>query len=162
VDGRTSIFDYWSIQSVRNWVNKGRFDETGLNEKQCEIRNTYKRVLNIARTELAITKGLFYDLAYANTGNKCFNSGRQYAFMRKYNNEVLLILVNFDKSEQTVQVRIPEEAFAYLEIKDNEAAVLTDLFSGESSISTLTHVCPFKAVIPAFSGKALKFTYESI
>lgn len=81
--------------------------------------------------------------------------------MRKHDNEVLLVLANFDKSEQTVQVRIPEEAFAYLGINDNEAASLTDLFSGETSISTLTHVCPFKVVIPAFSGKVLKFTYES-
>ena len=161
VDGRTSIFDYWSIKSVRNWVNNGRFDETGLTEKQCEIRNIYKKILRIARTEKAITSGLFYDLSYANTSNKCFNTGRQYAFMRKHDNEVLLVLANFDKSEQTVQVRIPEEAFAYLGINDNEAAGLTDLLSGETSISTLTHVCPFKVVIPAFSGKALKFTYES-
>ena len=161
VDGRTSIFDYWSIKSVRNWVNNGRFDETGLTEKQCEIRNIYKKILRIARTEKAITSGLFYDLSYANTSNKCFNTGRQYAFMRKHDNEVLLVLANFDKSEQTVQVRFPEEAFAYLGINDNEAAGLTDLLSGETSISTLTHVCPFKVVIPAFSGKVLKFTYES-
>lgn len=160
LDGRTTIFDYWSMSTVRNWINDGAFNGAKLTPAQQELRETYARLLKLAGTEVAITKGLFYDLTYANMTNKYFNPNRQYAFMRKYDNEVILVIVNFDKAEQTVQVKIPVEAFNYLEIGDNEAAQLTNLFTGEISISTLTEVCLFKVVLPAFSGKALKFTYK--
>ena len=159
LDGRTTIFDYWSLTTVRNWINGGAFNEEKLTPAQTELRRIYAWLLNLASTEEAISKGLFYDLTYANMTNKCFNPSRQYAFMRKYLNDVVLVVVNFDMSAQTVRVKIPVEAFVYLSIGDNQPATLTDLFTGETSISTLTEVCPFKVVIPAFSGKVLKFTY---
>ena len=159
LDGRTTIFDYWSLTTVRNWINGGAFNEEKLTPAQTELRRIYAWLLNLASTEEAISKGLFYDLTYANMTNKCFNPSRQYAFMRKYLNDVVLVVVNFDMSAQTVRVKIPVEAFVYLSIGDNQPATLTDLFTGETSISTLTEVSPFKVVIPAFSGKVLKFTY---
>ena len=42
--------------------------------------------------------------------------------MRKYQNEVLLVVVNFDKAEQTVRIQIPDEAFKALDFGDNKAA----------------------------------------
>ena len=51
---------------------------------------------------------------YANLSNPYFNSHRQFVFMRKYQNEVLLVVVNFDKAEQTVRIQIPDEAFKHL------------------------------------------------
>ena len=88
------------------------------------------------------------------------NTNRQYVFMRKYQKEVLLVVVNFDKNEQTVRVKIPSEAFQSLGFDDNKAAVLTDLLTGETGISTLTAACPFQVSLPAYSGKLLKFTYK--
>ena len=80
-------------------------------------------------------------------------------FMRKYQNEVLLVVVNFDKAEQTVRIQIPDEAFKALDFGDNKAAVQTDLMTGENCISTLTAAWPYQVVIPAYSGRLLKFTY---
>ena len=97
---------------------------------------------------------------YANSRNPYFNVNRQYVFMRKYLNEVLLVVVNFDKNEQTVRVKIPSEAFHSLGFDDNKAAVLTDLLTGETSISTLTAACPFQLTLSAYSGNLLKFTYS--
>ncbi len=57
---------------------------------------------------------------YANSRNPYFNSNSQYAFMRKYRNEVVLIVVDFDKSEQTVRVKIPSDAFLTLGFDDNK------------------------------------------
>lgn len=159
-DGRTTIFDYWSVESLRKWINDWKFDGEGLTPEQRNLREKYVKILNIAKTEPAITQGAFYDLMYANSRNPYFNPHRQYVFMRKYRNEVLLIVVNFDKNDQTVRIRIPAEAFLTLGFDDNKAAVLTDLLTGESSISTLTTACPYQVVLPAYSGKILKFTYE--
>lgn len=160
-DGRTTIFDYWSVESLRKWIGDDRkFDGVALTAEQRALRDTYARILNVAKTEPAITKGAFYDLMYANSQNPCFNMNRQYVFMRKYRNDVVLIVVNFDKNDQTVRLRIPSEVFQALGFEDNKAAVQTDLLTGESSISTLTASCPFQLSLPAYSGKILKFTYN--
>ena len=119
-DGRTTIFDYWSLASLRNWINEGAFDGGKLTAEQRQL---------------------------------------QFVFMRKYQNEVLLVVVNFDKAEQTVRIQIPDEAFKALDFGDNKAAVQTDLMTGENCISTLTAAWPYQVVIPAYSGRLLKFTY---
>ncbi len=158
-DGRTTIFDYWSIPTLRNWNNNGKFNEEKLTEEQKKLYHTYKTILNIANQEPAITQGVFYDLMYSNKENPLFNNNNQYVFLRKYNNEVILVVANFTHSEQTVFINIPDEVFTTLGIKDNAAAYLKDLITGKETISTLTSVWPFKVKIPASSGRVLKFTY---
>lgn len=158
-DGRTTIFDYWSIPTLRNWNNNGKFNDEKLTEEQKKLYHTYKTILNIANQEPAITQGVFYDLMYSNKENPLFNNNNQYVFLRKYNNEVILVVANFTHSEQTVFINIPDEVFTTLGIKDNAAAYLKDLITGKETISTLTSVWPFKVKIPASSGRVLKFTY---
>lgn len=159
-DGRTTIFDYWSMASLRNWINGGTFDGEKLTKEQKTLRRMYAKLLNLVRSEPVIAQGTFYDLMYANSGNPYFNPRHQYVFLRKYKNEVLMVVANFDKAEQTVRVKIPAEGFTALGFEDNKAAVCTDLLTGESCISTLTVACPYQVLIPAYSGKLLKFTYK--
>jgi len=159
-DGRTTIFDYWSVETLRNWINGGKFDGAKLTNEQRAIRETYRKILHIAHSERAITEGKFFDLMYANEKNRFFNSRNQYAFLRGYKQEVILIVTNFSHAEQKVWVHIPEDAFRVLEIKDNEAALQTDLLTGEQTITTLTTAWPFKVTLPACSGVILKFVYD--
>lgn len=159
LDGRTTIFDYWSVSTLRNWKNGGKYDGGKLTEKQKQLRQQYAAILNIAKNEPAITQGSFFDLMYTNEKNRFFNNRNQYAFLRKHKNEVILVVANFTHSEQNVWVNIPEDAFKTLDIKDNEAAMLKDLLTGTETISTLTTAWPFKVKLEACSGKVLKFTY---
>ena len=159
-DGRTTIFDYWSLETLRNWNNDGKFDGGKLTNEQRELREMYRKILNIAKDEPAITKGQFFDLMYANEKNRFFNSRNQYAFLRRYEKEVILVVVNFSHSEQKVWVHIPNDAFRALEFKDNQAAMQTDLLTGEQTITTLTNAWPFKVTLPACSGVVLKFVYD--
>lgn len=160
LDGRTTIFDYWSVESIRNWVNEGKPSTKKLTPEQKELRAFYENLLQISSTEKAITQGEFFDLEYANLQNPMFNPEKQFAFLRKKGNEVLLVAVNFDPAEQTIHINIPQDAFHALGIGDNKAAELTDLFTKETTISTLTEVYPYKVTLPAFGGKILKFTYK--
>lgn len=159
LDGRTTIFDYWSVSTLHNWKNGGKYDGGKLTEKQKQLRQQYAAILNIAKNEPAITQGSFFDLMYTNEKNRFFNNRNQYAFLRKHKNEVILVVANFTHSEQNVWVNIPEDAFKALDIKDNEAAMLKDLLTGTETISTLTTAWPFKVKLEACSGKVLKFTY---
>lgn len=158
-DGRTTIFDYWSVESLRNWNNNGLFDGAKLTPAERSLREMYAKLLNVVRSEPVIVEGAFYDLMYANSGNPCFNPNRQYAFLRKWKNEVLLVVVNFDRADQCVWVNIPVEAFKALDFEDNKPAELTDLLTGETTISTLTDAYPYQVKLPAYSGKMLKFSF---
>ena len=159
-DGRTTIFDYWSLKSLRDWNNGGRFDDSLLTKEQKTLRDTYVRLLNVVSNERVIADGAFYDLMYANSNNPYFNPSRQYAFLRKLDDELLLVVANFDKSSQSVWVNIPTEAFEALDFEDNKPADLTDLLTGESTISTLTDAYPYQVNLPAYSGKLLKFSFR--
>ena len=68
-DGRTTIFDYWSVESLRNWNNNGLFDGAKLTPAERSLREMYAKLLNVVRSEPVIVEGAFYDLMYANSGN---------------------------------------------------------------------------------------------
>ena len=95
-DGRTTIFDYWSVDSIRRWRNGGKFDNKFLNEDEKQLKQFYTRLLNICNSEKAIREGVFFDLTYANLAGWVFNEHKQYAFLRKQDDELILIMVNFD------------------------------------------------------------------
>lgn len=128
-DGRTTIFDYWSIASVRNWYNKGNCTVSNLSSGEKELRKIYKKVLTLCNKEAAIREGSFFDLMYVNLDNDCFDANRQYAFLRKYGNELLIIIANFDDRDVSVGIRIPDHAFDVLEIEP-QYGECTELLGG--------------------------------
>ena len=106
-DGRTTIFDYWSVDTLCRAAKKK------LTADEQQLFDIYNKVLNIARTEKAVAEGLTYDLTYVNS-----QYFRQYAFLRKAGNEALLVAVNFDDVAIDMNVKIPAHAFDYLKIKE--------------------------------------------
>lgn len=156
-DGRNTIFDYWSINTIRRWRNKGSYDGKKLSKEQKELRNIYQQILSTCSEE-AIAKGLFFDLMYANENGWRFNEHKQYAFLRKHEKELLLIVVNFDSSPVDIAINIPSHAFDYLQIQPMELCVATDLLTKKKEkISFL----PYKTTdtwVKEYSGKVLKIT----
>lgn len=130
-DGRTTIFDYWTVESLY----AGYVDRRRLGKQQKEIYSAYKKILNIAKTEKAVSEGFFFDLMYVNTDNCDFNADRQYAFIRKAGREMLLVVANFSDNECCCSVRIPQHAFEYLEIKEMETEAVDLLTNEKISIS---------------------------
>ncbi len=142
MDGRTTIFDYWGVRSLQAWANKGKWDGAGLDDEQHELREFYTKLLNIARTEKAVTEGKMYDLEYAQTGG--FNKHEQFVYLRHYagkkgKGETLLFVLNFDDHGVDVPVRIPDEAFRYMELAQRDEVKLKDLLTGKEIVA------PFKA-----------------
>jgi predicted acylesterase/phospholipase RssA/glycosidase len=152
IDGRTTIFDYWSMASVRSWL---------LNEIEDErksLRAAYSDILNIAISEPAAVRGAFFDLMPANAANPRFNSASLYSFIRKLGNEYILVAANFSDREETAYIHIPEEAFDSLNIQDNAPAQAKDLLNRNTVISTLTSAYPHVLQVPANGGRIIKFT----
>ncbi len=75
-------------------------------------------------------KGYSFDLMYANLNGWRFNEHKQYTFMRKYKNELLFIIVNFDSQLVDVAINVPSHAFDFLQIPQMESYQATDLMTG--------------------------------
>ncbi len=155
-DGRTTIFDYWTVDTIRRWRNGGKFDGKLLTDEEKELHAFYTRVLNLCTTEKAFADGTFYDLMYANYDNSRFNAHRQYTFLRKMKKELILVVVNFDETPAEVAINIPAHAFDFLEIPNKESVKATDLLTGEKEEIILSPTAQVCTTVEGFSGKVLK------
>ena len=156
-DGRTTIFDYWSVDSIRRWRNNGKFDDKLLTEEEKKLRTFYSRLLNLCNTEKAIREGVFFDLTYANLAGWVFNEHKQYAFMRKLDDELLLIMVNFDSIPVRAAVNIPQHAFDFLGIPYNLEYNAVELLTGNTEKLVLSPDKTTPVLLDAMNGKILKF-----
>lgn len=159
-DGRTTIFDYWCVDSIRRWCNHGRYNTHLLNSKEKAVRLFYKNLLNLCNDEECISKGTFFDLMYANTNGWQINEHKQYAFLRQYGNEILLIAVNFGDIPMRVAINIPEHAFEYLNIPKLDSIKAKDLISGKEEKISFTSSRPTGIDLPANNGKILKIKIQ--
>lgn len=155
-DGRTTIFDYWSVDTIRRWRNGGKFDGKMLTDNQKHLYGIYQRILTLCNEEKAISQGDFFDLMYANINGWRFNEHKQYTFLRKYGRDLLLFVMNFDHISADLAINIPSHAFDFLQIPQMEQYRAVDLLTGkEENISLL----PYKATeisVEGYSGKILK------
>ncbi len=149
-DGRTTIFDYWSLDKMQRRINDGRYDTTMLSEEERLLLQSYTRLLHDVCTLPSVIHGNFYDLGYANQNNPYFRPNREFAFLRHTTDEILLVAANFAPHEAEIRVIIPEHAFQTMQIKDNAAFLLTDMLSGENSIGCLTQYAPYPLHLPAY------------
>ena len=144
-DGRTTIFDYWSIDTL---VRAARGHLT-VSEKR--LRDIYYKVLTIARSEQAVTDGFTFDLMYVNS-----HLHRQYVFLRSYKSEALLVATNFDGLPTTIDVTLPAHAFDFLRLKEKNAQA-TDLLTGGKMKLALHRDGALSLQLPPSGAVILKF-----
>lgn len=143
-DGRTTIFDYWSLPTLRRWLGSGAPSTEGLKPRERWLRDLYARVLRLCNSEKAIREGRFFDLMYVNYENPTLNPHRQYVFMRNYADETIIIAVNFSPDSAELAINIPSHAFEMLRIPEGEVA-MTELLTGEKARKRLAADTPFEA-----------------
>ena len=157
-DGRTTIFDYWTIDVIRRWRNNGKFNSSLLSKEEKELKAYYAKVLSICNKEKAVREGAFFDIMYVNYGNKMMNEHRQYAFLRKGGNDLLLVAANFDDTPVRSWIKIPAHAFDILDIpKEEKNYTVKDLLTGEKEQKKLIPDGTMYIELPANGGKVLKF-----
>ena len=144
-DGRTTIFDYWSVDTlVRAATRKLTAEEKALKE-------IYNKVCQIAVTEKAAVDGACFDLMYVNG-----HLHRQYAFIRKAGSEVLLVVANFDELPVRIDVTIPAHAFDFLKIKEKNATTI-ELLSDKKGKITLKRDGAIPLELEPLGAVVLKF-----
>ena len=128
-DGRTTIFDYWSVASLRKLT--ANHPEQEMNEAERDLYNYYKKVITLCNAHPALSDGQFYDLQYANYSRDAgYDCDRQYAYIRRAKNgEALLIVANFSPSSVHCGIKIPTHAFEFLQLRPGIISAI-DLLSG--------------------------------
>lgn len=150
-DGRTTIFDYWCIDTIR----KGYFEKEK-NEKlpasATELKRTYKKIMTLALESKAVSEGQMYDLMYVNPqlGN------RVYAFLRRTEGELLLVVANFSDEDVHAEVVIPKHAFEFLRIPEGKQEA-KDLLGTSKITAELKADNPVATTVRPWSGRVYKF-----
>lgn len=143
-DGRTTIFDYWSIDTLCRAADKKLTDE----EKA--LYDIHVKAMQLARQEKAVCDGLFFDLMYVNG-----HLQRQYAFLRRVEGELLLVAVNFEPHDVTIDVNVPAHAFEYLSVQE-KVVIGTDLLTKEKLAMNLKKDGAVRMEVKAYGGRVWK------
>ncbi|WP_070669087.1 alpha-amylase family glycosyl hydrolase [Prevotella sp. HMSC077E09] len=152
-DGRTTIFDYWSLSTVRRAFT----DCNLLTDEERKLSDSYRTLLNIAHREAAVREGEFFDLTYANQAQEGFDSCREYAFLRKKGDIIILVVANFSSSDRLSDVIIPAHAFDFWQMP--EMKVLSrELFSGRYVGMKLMRDSSVRVKVPAHGCGIFKFS----
>lgn len=105
VNGRTSIFDWWQVGSLRMlWRHIHGM------EKENSVLKRYRELLKFASCEPAVTEGAMFDLCYCNYGSEGFDPDRHFAFLRSSAEKTFLIAANFSGETARMTLNIPPEA----------------------------------------------------
>lgn len=160
-DGRTTIFDYWSMPSVRARLNDGKCDGK-MPDDITRLRDTYARILKLCNEEQAICNGRFFDLMYANYENPGLDPHSNYAFIRATDDELLLIAVNFGDGDKKMAVNLPAHAFETLGFPEGRAKMKDILRGGRAVVKGLRSDAPFTMSVPAHGAAIWKVRRSDI
>ena len=152
LNGRTSIFDWWSISSVRRLrkliasgeyksLDTDRLIAAGLTVNEAEIFRRFAAAIRTASSEAAIGLGTTYDLCYCNASSDGFDKNRHFAFLRDFEDDTFLIASNFSNNDARLKLVIPEHAFDWMGIP-----ATSELYPGKT----------IEVLIPPMDGVILK------
>ncbi|MBR4756129.1 MAG: alpha-amylase [Bacteroidales bacterium] len=117
-DGRTTIFDWWSVGSLRrlyDYVHTGE----GLEIKEAACLRAFKKAAGLAQ---GAASGKTFDLCYCNQDSPGFDPGKHFAFLRGGNGSAALFVANFSSEDAFMYLRIPAEAMEFMGVKKTETS----------------------------------------
>ncbi len=152
LNGRTTIFDWWSVSSLRRLrklISSGEYKsgtvsrmvKAGLKKEEAEIFIRFAKAVRLASEDEAIRRGATYDLCYCNMSSEGFDKNRHFAFLRDFEAHTILVVSNFSNREARMKLTIPAHAFEWMEIP------ITDNFHPGSEI---------EVTIPPMDGTVIK------
>jgi len=134
-DGRTTIFDYWSIDTLCREA-KGQ-----LSKEELQLKDSYSRLMAIAQQEPAVAEGKMFDLCYVNR-----HQPRVFSFLRKSGRQSLLVVANFSDEATEAHIIIPQAAFDYLDLKAGVHQAVDLMRTEAEAEATALDLRPDKAV----------------
>ncbi|WP_136480286.1 alpha-amylase family glycosyl hydrolase [Cognatitamlana onchidii] len=130
---RTTIFDYAGVPAHQRWMNNMQFDGGQLSNKEKDLRDFYKRLLNLSLKNAAF-KGNYADIHAFNRAETNDYSDKVYAFVRWEGSERVIVVSNFDSNnKQSFQLKIPSEIVKTWGLKNESYRVVDQLYDDFSA-----------------------------
>ncbi|MCK5782547.1 MAG: alpha-amylase family protein [Flavobacteriales bacterium] len=130
-NSRTTIFDYWGVDTHQRWVNNGKFDGGQLSAKEKSLREFYSKLLSFSAKSIALT-GNYAEIQSANISTEGYND-KVLSFVRWKDNEKLIIISNFEADNSaSFDLLVPGELINSLDLKDGEYSVKDVLYGTEN------------------------------
>ncbi|WGL18417.1 alpha-amylase family glycosyl hydrolase [Microbulbifer bruguierae] len=153
---RTTIFDYWSVPSIRRWNNDGAFNSEKLNAEEIALRDFYRRLLNFTRTSAAL-RGEYRDLHAFNRANGEGYGDRLFSFVRWQGDEKLLVIANFADSDSNLTLQLPAELVQTWQLRPGKYTLTNQLQSGSVELNIDNDLGgAVELTLPALSGQVLQ------
>lgn len=125
---RTSIFDYIGVPNHQRWMNNGKFDGGLLTQKEKELRDFYKRLLNFSINSSALM-GEFEEIQTINRQSTAGFDPGIYAYTRYSTTEKLIIVTNFSWiNTSSFELKIPLDIIQKWNLKDGSYTITDQLY----------------------------------
>lgn len=152
VDGRTSIFDYWSLPLLQQWIDDGSYSGSTLPENAKQLRRKYQQLLNAKLNNKMLWEGHYYDLGYINE-HWDLPQGSYSVFLRGVGDRVAIVLCNFSNRSATVPVVINEHAFLHMDMSTESVWRADEIFSETTTTLELRPDRSIEVKLTAFESK---------
>lgn len=107
IDGKTTIFDYWSVKSVREMLT---------DDLKPSIFEEYRKLMRLSTQVKAFSHGETFDLNYANPDSEDYSRFFNYSFVRFYGDDLYLVAVNFKNQPCSLKIMMPLHMFTHFNI----------------------------------------------
>ena len=160
VDGRTTIFDYWSPVTLEYAYEESVSPKMRHQSKEGKVLAIkYRHLLRLANEEKALREGDTFDLMYVNPWCDHFDPRSHFAFLRKKDDEVMLVVLNFSQEARELGVRIPGHAYDFMHLSE-ETVTVDELISGGKKKVELKKDGIFPVSIDAYGVRIYKFNVK--
>ena len=123
VNGRTTIFDWWQVESLQRLYAEIHGDQA-LTDLERSILARYEEAFRLADRP-AFREGKTYDLCYCQ--RSWFDRSSLFAFLRSDGTEHDLVIVNFSALPRSGECLIPEEAAVFMGMEKKVISVSWDI-----------------------------------
>lgn len=160
-DYRTTIFDYWCVDTLYRWYDHGRCAGQRLTRAERRLRDTYSRILRLLNESPALREGAFFDLMYANHSSRDVNPNSLYLFLRSSGTRHVLVAANFSDVRRNAAVVLPAHAFEFLKMKEGTVEA-TDLLSDAKTTLSLRKDASVDIDVPPASAAVLSWDDKDV
>ncbi|PZR29876.1 MAG: alpha-amylase [Azospira oryzae] len=153
-DGRTTLFDYWTVPEHYKWVNGGKYDGGLLSDEQKQLRQFYGDILTFAKSNRAIAAGDYFDITKHNVALKNITE-QVVTFVRSSGEERLVIVAGFNTETQRVKIQLPMEVVSKMAMNLKGSYMGRDLLRSGTDVG-LDETFSFELDVPPHSAFIFK------
>lgn len=153
LDGRTTIFDYWSLPCLGRLC--ANYSGQELLPQEQRLLDYHRRIFGLAHRYPALSSGQYHGLNYLQN-DAGYNAHRLLSFMRYHEGEVVLVVCNFSNQAETARLKFTEELLRQLGLAPNTPLEATDLLEGERRIVALSPWASFDLSLAPYHSRIIR------